>query len=132
MVYHRGMKKKHRGAAGVVFHAGVLPCDEATGEPRDQTRADDEDDKNDDDGVLNGELARGCLDTGRGRFIANLLLSPARLEFRAFMPENTQSMLVQPLGSGNGIMVLGSDTVRGISKRDQVRMTNEWTDAWTR
>ena len=123
MVYHRGIKELHRGATGVVFHAGVLPCDESKGKPRDVTRVDDDDDDdgNDDDGVLNGELARGCLDTGRGRFIANLVLSPARLEFRAFMPENTQSMLVQPLGSGNGIMVLGADTVRGISKRDQVR-----------
>ena len=32
-----------------------------------------------------------------------------------------QSLLIQPLGDGQGLMLLGSDTVRGINKRDQVR-----------
>ena len=42
-----------------------------------------------------------------------------RVEFTAFFPENTQGVLVQPIGS-EGILIAGSDTQRGFSRLDQV------------
>ena len=41
-----------------------------------------------------------------------------RAEFVAYLPEATQGVLVQPIG-GRGVLVLGSDTPRGLSRLDQ-------------
>lgn len=43
-----------------------------------------------------------------------------RLEFVDYLPETTQGVVVQPIGS-QGVMVVGTDTQRGISRLDQVR-----------
>jgi hypothetical protein len=36
-----------------------------------------------------------------------------------YLPENTQGVVVQPIGS-QGVLVAGSDTQRGVSRLDQV------------
>lgn len=43
-----------------------------------------------------------------------------RVEFTSFFPENTQGVLVQPIG-GDGILIAGTDTQRGFSRLDQVK-----------
>ncbi len=43
------------------------------------------------------------------------------MEFVAYLPENTQGVVVQPIGK-QGVLVVGSDTQRGISRLDQVMM----------
>jgi hypothetical protein len=37
-----------------------------------------------------------------------------------YLPEATQGVVVQPLGK-DGVMVVGTDTLRGLSRLDQVR-----------
>jgi hypothetical protein len=44
-----------------------------------------------------------------------------RLEFTSFLPENTQGVAVQPIGN-RGVLIAGTDTVRGIGRLDQVRL----------
>jgi hypothetical protein len=36
-----------------------------------------------------------------------------------YLPEATQGVVVQPLGS-DGVLVIGTDTLRGLSRLDQV------------
>jgi hypothetical protein len=59
-----------------------------------------------------------AMKLGRGDYLANLLLYPGRPEFTAFLPDNTQGVVVQPVGS-EGVLVAGTDTVRGFSRLDQ-------------
>ena len=44
-----------------------------------------------------------------------------RLEFAAYLPANCQAALIQPVGS-QGVLVVGSDTQRGFTRLDQVRV----------
>jgi hypothetical protein len=44
-----------------------------------------------------------------------------RAEFVQYLPEATQGVVVQPLGS-DGVVVVGTDTLRGLSRLDQVRV----------
>lgn len=37
-----------------------------------------------------GEVCSGSMESGRGNYLANLVLYPGRLEFTPFLPENTQ------------------------------------------
>ncbi len=41
-----------------------------------------------------------------------------RLEFESYLPEGTQGVAVQPVGK-QGILIAGTDTIRGISRLDQ-------------
>lgn len=43
-----------------------------------------------------------------------------RPEFMKFLPEGTQGVAVQPIGSA-GVLIAATDTIRGISRLDQVR-----------
>jgi hypothetical protein len=93
-------------------------------------------------GVRPGEAARAgpvveeALAKGQGQYLANLVLYPGRGEFVAYLPEATQGVAVQPFGGGSGgkgggeasgsggggaigCVVVGSDTVRGLSRLDQ-------------
>ena len=45
--------------------------------------------------------------------------SSGRKEFADYLPEGTQGIVVQPVGK-LGVMVAGTDTIRGISMLDQV------------
>ncbi len=42
-----------------------------------------------------------------------------RQEFVQYLPEATQGVIVQPIGK-EGVMVVGTDTLRGLSRLDQV------------
>jgi hypothetical protein len=42
-----------------------------------------------------------------------------RKEFIGYLPEGTQGVIVQPLGNA-GVLVVGTDTLRGLSRLDQV------------
>lgn len=42
-----------------------------------------------------------------------------RKEFVQYLPEATQGVIVQPVGS-RGVLVVGTDTLRGLSRLDQV------------
>ena len=44
-----------------------------------------------------------------------------RVEFTAFFPENTQGVLVQPIGT-EGVLIAGTDTQRGFGFLDQVML----------
>lgn len=65
-----------------------------------------------------GPICERCMDTGKGNYLANLALFPGRVEFESFFPMNTQGILVQPIGD-SGVLVVASNTVRGISPVDQ-------------
>lgn len=91
-----------------------------------------------------GAVVEEALAKGRGEYLANLVLYPGRGEFVAYLPEATQGVAVQPFGGGGGggaaagggkagasggrggsgsgavgCLVVGSDTVRGVSRLDQ-------------
>jgi hypothetical protein len=42
-----------------------------------------------------------------------------RFEFTDYLPEGTQGVVVQPVGK-SGVLIAATDTVRGISRLDQV------------
>ncbi|KIY99022.1 hypothetical protein MNEG_8940 [Monoraphidium neglectum] len=65
-----------------------------------------------------GEVAAKAMASGKGNYLANLILYPGRLEFVQYLPETTQGAVVQPIGS-QGVLVVGTDTQRGISRLDQ-------------
>ncbi|KAG2424358.1 hypothetical protein HXX76_014567 [Chlamydomonas incerta] len=68
--------------------------------------------------VVPGEICTQAMRDGQGNYLANLVLYPGRPEFTAFLPENTQGVMVQPVGN-DGVLVAGTDTVRGFSRLDQ-------------
>mmetsp|Transcript_11404 Transcript_11404/g.20053 ORF Transcript_11404/g.20053 Transcript_11404/m.20053 type:complete len:305 (+) Transcript_11404:69-983(+) len=65
-----------------------------------------------------GDICNSAMQSGQGNYLANLMLYPGRLEFTSFLPENTQGVVVQPVGS-KGVLIAGTDTVRGIGRLDQ-------------
>lgn len=69
-------------------------------------------------GAKAGDVATKAMTSEKGNYLANLVLYPGRLEFVDYLPETTQGVVVQPIGS-QGVMVLGTDTQRGISRLDQ-------------
>ncbi|GLI68176.1 hypothetical protein VaNZ11_012516 [Volvox africanus] len=68
--------------------------------------------------ALPGDICSQAMKDGRGNYLANLVLYPGRPEFTSFLPENTQGVVVQPVGD-QGVLVAGTDTVRGFSRLDQ-------------
>jgi len=93
-----------------------------------------------------GTVVEEVVAKGKGQYLANLVLYPGRGEFVAYLPEATQGVAVQPVGSSTaaaaaaaaasggrggggaahvgapalaGCLVVGSDTVRGLSRLDQ-------------
>lgn len=65
-----------------------------------------------------GVICNGCMSTGSGNYLANLILFPGRVEFAPFLPENAQAVVVQPIG-GEGVIVAASGTQRGFTPADQ-------------
>lgn len=65
-----------------------------------------------------GDVCSRCMESGKGNYLANLVLYPGRQEFVEYLPENTQGVAVQPIGS-DGVLIVGSNTQRGISRLDQ-------------
>ena len=65
-----------------------------------------------------GDLCAAAMSSGQGNYLANLALYPGRVEFEGFLPEGTQGVVIQPIGK-SGCLIVGTDTVRGISQLDQ-------------
>eukprot|EP00775_Hariotina_reticulata_P011129 gene11129-11283_t len=65
-----------------------------------------------------GEVAQQAMQSGKGNYLANLVLYPGRDEFVGYLPEATQGVIVQPVGS-EGVLVVATDTLRGLSRLDQ-------------
>uniref|UniRef100_A0A7R9VDZ5 Cofactor assembly of complex C subunit B n=1 Tax=Chlamydomonas euryale TaxID=1486919 RepID=A0A7R9VDZ5_9CHLO len=83
-----------------IFHAGVIAPGVRPG------------------GAAGGQICSDAIATGRGNYLANLVLYPGRKEFMGYLPEGTQGVVVQPVGK-SGVLIAASDTVRGISRLDQ-------------
>ena len=49
-----------------------------------------------------------------------------RAEFVEYLPEATQGVIVQPLGN-QGVLVVGTDTLRGLSRLDQASVLLQGT-----
>ncbi|GAB2220539.1 hypothetical protein Droror1_Dr00008199 [Drosera rotundifolia] len=67
--------------------------------------------------LIQGSLYQGILRSGSQSYLANLSLYPGKSEL-PFLPSNTQSVIMQPLG-GKGVIILGGDTIRGFTTADQ-------------
>ena len=64
-----------------------------------------------------GPMCSTMVERDRGNYIPNLRVYPGRVEF-TYLPETTQSLVLQPLGEDGVILVCG-DTQRGFTKVDQ-------------
>ncbi len=65
-----------------------------------------------------GAILKRVRQSGRSVYLVDLKLFPAKAEFTAFLPANTQGVLCQPIGD-QGVLILGTDTPRSLTKRDQ-------------
>jgi hypothetical protein len=68
-----------------------------------------------------GDICQRCMRTGGGNYLANLALFPGRVEFEAYLPKNSQAVVVTPVGN-EGVMVAASGTQRGFTPADQAWM----------
>jgi hypothetical protein len=64
-----------------------------------------------------GAIAERVMKTQKPVYLVKLELYPGRLEFD-YLPENTQGVIVQPLGE-KGVMVLGANVPRSYTKQDE-------------
>jgi Cofactor assembly of complex C subunit B, CCB2/CCB4 len=64
-----------------------------------------------------GTSAERVMKTQKPIYLVKLELYPGRLEFD-YLPENTQGVIVQPLGE-KGVMVLGANIPRSYTKQDE-------------
>jgi hypothetical protein len=64
-----------------------------------------------------GTIAQRVMKTQKPIYLVKLELYPGRLEFD-YLPENTQGVIVQPLGE-KGVMVLGANIPRSYTKQDE-------------
>ncbi|NUN65421.1 cofactor assembly of complex C subunit B [Pseudanabaena biceps] len=64
-----------------------------------------------------GTIAARVMKTQKPVYLVKLELYPGRVEFD-YLPENTQGVIVQPLGV-RGVMVLGANIPRSYTKQDE-------------
>ncbi len=64
-----------------------------------------------------GTIAARVMKTQKPIYLVKLELYPGRVEFD-YLPENTQGVIVQPLGE-KGVMVLGANVPRSYTKQDE-------------
>ena len=64
-----------------------------------------------------GTIAARVMKTQKSIYLVKLELYPGRVEFD-YLPENTQGVIVQPLGE-KGVMVLGANIPRSYTKQDE-------------
>ncbi|MBD2187955.1 cofactor assembly of complex C subunit B [Pseudanabaena mucicola] len=64
-----------------------------------------------------GTIAERVMKTQKPVYLVKLELYPGRVEFD-YLPENTQGVIVQPLGA-KGVMVLGANIPRSYTKQDE-------------
>jgi len=69
-----------------------------------------------------GSIAQRVLKTQKPTYLVKLALYPGKFEFD-YLPENTQGVIVQPLGD-QGVMVLGANAPRSYTKQDE-----KWVEA---
>lgn len=67
--------------------------------------------------LTQGSLYPSVLKSGSQSYLANLSLYPGKSEL-PFLPQNTQAVILQPLGD-KGIVIIGGDTIRGFTTSDQ-------------
>lgn len=66
-----------------------------------------------------GSISQRAMQTGRAVYLVDLKLYPARGEFTdILLPDNTASLLCQPIGS-KGVFVVGSHRPRTLTPQDQ-------------
>ncbi len=66
-----------------------------------------------------GSISRRAMQTGRAVYLVDLKLYPARGEFTdRLLPDNTASLLCQPIGS-KGVFVVGTHRPRTLTPQDQ-------------
>ncbi len=64
-----------------------------------------------------GKISERVMQTQKPIYLVKLELYPGRIEFD-YLPENTQGVIVQPLGE-KGVMVLGANIPRSYTKQDE-------------
>jgi hypothetical protein len=64
-----------------------------------------------------GTIAERVMKTQKPIYLVKLELYPGRVEFD-YLPENTQGVIVQPLGE-KGVMILGANIPRSYTKQDE-------------
>ncbi len=64
-----------------------------------------------------GTIAARVIKTQKPIYLVKLELYPGRVEFD-YLPENTQGVIVQPLGE-KGVMILGANVPRSYTKQDE-------------
>lgn len=69
-----------------------------------------------------GAIAQRVLKIQKPVYLVKLSLYPGKFEFD-YLPENTQGLIVQPLGD-KGLMVLGANAPRSYTKQDE-----NWVEA---
>jgi hypothetical protein len=69
-----------------------------------------------------GAIAQRAMKTQKPIYLVKLALYPGKVEFD-YLPENTQGVIVQPLGD-RGVMVLGANAPRSYTKQDE-----NWVEA---
>jgi 4-amino-4-deoxy-L-arabinose transferase-like glycosyltransferase len=67
--------------------------------------------------VKPGAIVQRVLKTEKPVYLVNLNLYPGKIEFD-YLPENTQGVICQPLGS-HGVMVLGANAPRSYTQQDE-------------
>lgn len=67
--------------------------------------------------VTPGKILQRVLQTQKPIYLVNLNLYPGRIEFD-FLPENTQGVICQPIGS-QGVLILGANAPRSYTQQDE-------------
>jgi hypothetical protein len=67
--------------------------------------------------VKPGAILQRVLDKQKPVYLVNLNIYPGRIEFD-YLPENTQGVICQPIGSG-GVLILGANAPRSYTKQDE-------------
>jgi hypothetical protein len=64
-----------------------------------------------------GQIVQRAIKTQKPTYLVKLALYPGKIEFD-YLPENTQGLIVQPLGD-RGVIVLGANAPRSYTKQDE-------------
>lgn len=64
-----------------------------------------------------GVILKRVLETQKPVYLVDLKVYPGRIEFD-YLPENTQGVICQPLGS-QGVLILGANAPRSYTKQDE-------------
>jgi hypothetical protein len=67
--------------------------------------------------VTPGPIVQRVLDTQKPVYLVALSVYPGRIEFD-YLPENTQGVIVQPLGD-RGVLILGANAPRSYTNQDE-------------